>query len=70
MRILRTDYHVINGLGTVLYTSNLQELARKWARDNIETYQSLEVQEVTLLEQRRRVYRPRSKSAEERRVAA
>ncbi len=60
-----TELQVINRIGRVVYSSNVPEVAQKWARENIGFHGELEVQEVisTTTTTRRRVYRPNPKEA-------
>ncbi len=57
------DFQVVNRIGTVVYSSNHAEVARKWASKNLSFHGELEVQEVTTTTtvNRRRIYRPHFK---------
>lgn len=55
-----TDYHVVNAVGTVLYTSPDKDLAKDYARANGATFPGLRVQEVIVTETRRTVWSDRS----------
>lgn len=52
------DFHVVNSLGRVLYTSPDRDLAKSWAKRNATMHPGLQVEEVTVTTSRRRVYKP------------
>lgn len=52
------DFRVVNHLGVVLHTSPDRDLAKRWAKANAYRHEGLEVHEITITTQSRRVYRP------------
>lgn len=58
----RTDFQVTNEIGTVLQTFGAADLARAWAKSHCEVFGLLDVEEVTVTETRKRIYRAKPRS--------
>lgn len=54
----RTDYHAVNGRGTICRTFGDLKSARDWVKAHHVEHVGLVVEEVTITTTRRRVYRP------------
>jgi hypothetical protein len=68
----RTDYAVVNALGTTLFTSPDADLARAWVKRNLGLHPSARVERVTIIVERECWFKPRParKAPEHREIAA
>lgn len=57
MMLVQTDWRAVNRLGVTVRTFDDRKAACGWVAENATRYGGLEVQEVTLCERRRRVFR-------------
>lgn len=58
--IIRTDFYVVNRVGTILFSSNERRLAFRKAKGLATRYGDVSVQRVTVLEDRETVRRVRA----------
>jgi len=60
----RTDYQAVTQAGVTIRTFGDRDIAVKWAKDHGVQHPGLTIDEVTVTELRRRVYRPRPQMME------
>lgn len=58
--IIRTDFYVVNHVGTILFSSNERQLAFRKAKGLAARYGDVSIQRVTVLEDRETVRRVRA----------
>jgi hypothetical protein len=68
----RTDYAVVNALGTTLFTSPDADLAKAWVRRHLDTHPSARVERITVTVERELWFKPRTarKAPEHQEIAA